>query len=141
MNRSQQRAFPKLTDEQLSALAKFTSFTSLKTYHNGEHLFKTGDRDFKFFVIEQGKVEIIESSTGKRKTVTVIATDDKGFIKTGIQLTEEDKQSYHRQLLLETSQPGIFAAGDVRSYSIKRVASAVGEGSMTVKFVHQVLSM
>ena len=71
-----------------------------------------------------------------------IATDDKGFIKTGTQLTDEDKQFYNRQpFLLETSQPGIFAAGDVRFDSIKRVASAVGEGSMTVKFVHQVLSM
>ena len=71
-----------------------------------------------------------------------IATDDKGFIKTGTQLTDEDKQSYNRSpFLLETSQPGIFAAGDVRFDSIKRVASAVGEGSMTVKFVHQVLSM
>ena len=70
-----------------------------------------------------------------------IATDDKGFIKTGTQLTDEDKQSYNRSpFLLETSQPGIFAAGDVRFDSIKRV-SAVGEGSMTVKFVHQVLSM
>ena len=71
-----------------------------------------------------------------------IATDEKGFIKTGIQLTDEDKQAYNRQpFLLEISQPGIFAAGDVRFDSIKRVASAVGEGSMTVKFVHQVLSM
>ena len=67
-DRSEQRAFPKLTDEQLLALAKFTS---LKTYHDGEHLFKAGDSDFKFFVIKQGRVEIIERSTGKRKTVTV----------------------------------------------------------------------
>ena len=67
-DRSQQRAFPKLTDEQLSALAKFTS---LKTYHDGEYLFEAGDRDFKFFVIKQGRVEIVERSTGKRKTVTV----------------------------------------------------------------------
>ena len=54
----------------------------------------------------------------------------------------KNQQSYNQQpFLLETSQPGIFAAGDVRFDSIKRVASAVGEGSMTVKFVHQVLSM
>ena len=42
-----------------------------------------------------------------------------------------------KPLLLETSQPGVFAAGDVRSGSIKRVASAVGEGSMAVHFVHE----
>jgi thioredoxin reductase (NADPH) len=41
---------------------------------------------------------------------------------------------------LETSLPGVFAAGDVRSGSIKRVASAVGEGSMTVRLVHQYLA-
>ena len=71
-----------------------------------------------------------------------IATDEKGFIKTGMQLDDTEKQAFNRQpFLLETSQPGIFAAGDVRFDSIKRVASAVGEGSMTVKFVHQFLSM
>ncbi|AFY55426.1 thioredoxin reductase [Rivularia sp. PCC 7116] len=71
-----------------------------------------------------------------------IATDEKGFIKTGMHLSNEDIPSLKRQpFLLETSQPGIFAAGDVRFDSIKRVASAVGEGSMTVKFVHQILSM
>jgi thioredoxin reductase (NADPH) len=40
---------------------------------------------------------------------------------------------------LETSRPGVFAAGDVRSGSVKRVASAVGEGSMSVQFVHEFL--
>jgi thioredoxin reductase (NADPH) len=42
-------------------------------------------------------------------------------------------------LFLETSRPGVFAAGDVRSDSIKRVASAVGEGAMAVQFVHEYL--
>ena len=63
-----QMAFPQLTDKQLSALAKFTR---LKSYQDGEHLFKAGDSDFKFFVIKQGQVEIVERSTGKQKTVTV----------------------------------------------------------------------
>jgi thioredoxin reductase (NADPH) len=44
-----------------------------------------------------------------------------------------------RPFLLETSLPGVFAVGDVRSGSIKRVASAVGEGSIAVSFVHQVI--
>jgi thioredoxin reductase (NADPH) len=44
-----------------------------------------------------------------------------------------------RPFLLETSRPGVFAAGDVRSGSVKRVASAVGEGSMSVQFVHEFL--
>lgn len=71
-----------------------------------------------------------------------IATDEKGFIKTGMQLVDDERKNYTRQpFLLETSRSGVFAAGDVRLDSIKRVASAVGEGSMTVKFVHQFLSM
>ncbi len=58
----------------------------------------------------------------------VVARDDKGFILTG---TEADAEG-----LLETSVPGIFAAGDVRSGSTKRCATAVGEGAMAVQFVH-----
>ena len=46
-----------------------------------------------------------------------------------------------RPYLLETSIPGVFAVGDVRANSVKRIASAVGEGSMAIQFVHQVLSV
>jgi thioredoxin reductase (NADPH) len=42
--------------------------------------------------------------------------------------------------MLETSVPGVFAVGDIRSESVKRVASAVGEGSMAVQFVHKILA-
>lgn len=74
-----------------------------------------------------------------------VALDAKGFIKTGVELTDRDlKESgwplARRPLLLESSQPGVFAIGDVRSGSIKRVASAVGEGSISVLFVHQVIN-
>ena len=70
-----------------------------------------------------------------------IARDKKGFILTGLQAADSEFWPLERQpYLLETSQPGVFAAGDVRVDSIKRVASAVGEGSMAVKFAHQVLS-
>jgi len=73
-----------------------------------------------------------------------IALDEKGFIKTGPELTREDFVTHKWPLarnpfLLETSRPGVFAVGDVRSGSIKRVASAVGEGSIAISFVHQVL--
>jgi thioredoxin reductase (NADPH) len=78
-----------------------------------------------------------------------VALDAKGFIKTGPDLLPEDlsaaawpltRQPYTRQpYLLETSLPGIFAVGDVRGGSIKRVASAVGEGSIAISFVHKVL--
>ena len=73
-----------------------------------------------------------------------IALDDKGFIKTGPELLPENLTaaawSLTRQpYLLETSLPGVFAVGDVPGGSIKRVASAVGEGSIAISFVHKVL--
>ena len=73
-----------------------------------------------------------------------VALDEKGFIKTGTTLTPEDLAAAGWPLarpphLLETSLPGVFAVGDVRSGSFKRVASAVGEGSIAVALVHQVL--
>ncbi len=71
-----------------------------------------------------------------------IVRDPKGFVLTGLQLLQEDKWKSERPpFLLETSCPGVFAAGDVRAGSIKRVASAVGEGSMAVAFVHQYLAL
>lgn len=69
-----------------------------------------------------------------------IEKDDKDFVRTGISVAESPHWTAKRQpFLLETSQPGVFAAGDVRSGSVKRVASAVGEGSMSVQFVHEYL--
>ena len=61
-----------------------------------------------------------------------VARDDNGFILTGAAAGADN--------LLETSLPGVFAAGDVRSGSTKRCATAVGEGSMAVQFVHEHLS-
>ena len=73
-----------------------------------------------------------------------IALDSKGFIKTGPDLLPEDLGAAGWPLtrppyLLETGLPGAFAVGDVRGGSIKRVASAVGEGSIAISFVHKVL--
>lgn len=73
-----------------------------------------------------------------------VARDAKGFIKTGSNLSPDELRDARWPLarpphLLETNLPGVFAVGDVRSGSIKRVASAVGEGSIAVSFVHQVL--
>jgi thioredoxin reductase (NADPH) len=73
-----------------------------------------------------------------------VALDERGFIKTGPDLSPEDLTPGGWPLarspyLLETNRPGVFAVGDVRGGNIKRVASAVGEGSIAVAFVHQVL--
>jgi thioredoxin reductase (NADPH) len=74
-----------------------------------------------------------------------IALDSKGFIKTGPDLTPEDLAAAQWPLdrspyLLETSRPGVFAVGDVRGGNVKRVASAVGEGSIVISFVHRALA-
>jgi thioredoxin reductase (NADPH) len=70
-----------------------------------------------------------------------IKLDGKGFVQTGQQVGESGAWRLQRQpFMLETTLPGIFAAGDVREGSIKRVAAAVGEGSMAVQFVHQFLA-
>jgi thioredoxin reductase (NADPH) len=69
-----------------------------------------------------------------------IQRDEKGFVLTGPALAQSSEWTERRQpFLLETSQRGVFSAGDVRSGSVKRVASAVGEGAMAVQFVHACL--
>ena len=104
-------------------------------------------------------VEIVNEKTGEARTVETpgvfsfigavprtdwlppeIERDAAGFITTGAALAQSPHWTSRRHpFLLETSRPGVFAAGDVRSGSIKRVASAVGEGSMVVQFVHEFL--
>jgi thioredoxin reductase (NADPH) len=75
----------------------------------------------------------------------LVERDDHGFILTGPDLIQDgdhpkgwslDRDPY----LLETNVPGLFAVGDVRHGSVKRVASGVGEGSVAVQFIHQYLS-
>jgi thioredoxin reductase (NADPH) len=73
-----------------------------------------------------------------------LVLDDKGFIKTGPDLSRDELSAARWPLarppyLLETSRPGVFAVGDVRGGNVKRVASAVGEGSIAIAFVHQFL--
>ena len=87
------------------------------------------------------------SSSAPRRTPSgsegQLATDRAGFLLTGRDVQDDDLAEYNgdRPLFLETSRPGIFAVGDVHSGSIKRVASAVGEGSMAVRLIHQRLAV
>ncbi len=69
----------------------------------------------------------------------IVARDERGFILAGPDVSADGWPLARDPHLLETSVPGVFVAGDVRSRSMKRVASAVGEGSMVVSFVHQYL--
>ena len=73
-----------------------------------------------------------------------VVLDDKGFVKAGADLRADELRDAGWPLaraphLLETNLPGVFAVGDVRAGNVKRVASAVGEGSIAVSFVHRVL--
>ena len=71
-----------------------------------------------------------------------IARDERGFVLTGPHLDESGKWSLERSPLpFESSMPGVFAAGDVRRGAVKRVASAVGEGSIAVQQVHQLVAL
>ncbi|MGO9830418.1 MAG: FAD-dependent oxidoreductase [Myxococcaceae bacterium] len=74
-----------------------------------------------------------------------VALDDNGFVKTGPDLSQEERAAAQwtrprAPFLLETSLPGVFAVGDVRASSVKRVASAVGEGSVCIQLVHRALA-
>jgi thioredoxin reductase (NADPH) len=105
-------------------------------------------------------VELENTQTGERRTVQTCAVfsmigakpctswlppeilcDEKGFIKTGLAVASAPawKNMERPPGPLETSWPGIFAAGDVRSGSVKRCAAAVGEGGMAIEGVHDVL--
>lgn len=73
-----------------------------------------------------------------------INLDEKGFVRTGADLTKDELTEARWPMsrppyLMETSLPGVFAVGDVRSGSVKRVASGVGEGSVCVQFIHRAL--
>ena len=103
------------------------------------------------------EVELENTKTGERRVIKTpavfsmigakpctewlpaeIARDDRGFIKTGTAVADEPawRASKHQPSPMETSLPGIFAAGDVRSGSVKRCAAAVGEGGMAVAGIH-----
>ncbi|MGC1758503.1 MAG: FAD-dependent oxidoreductase [Candidatus Cybelea sp.] len=100
-------------------------------------------------VVEEHPIGHVFMMTGAAPNAAWLAAcaglDEKGFVKTGPQLSLEDLTAARWPLarqpfLFETSLPGVFAVGDVRGGSVKRVASAVGEGSVAISFVHQVLS-
>jgi len=112
------------------------------------HLERVTVRDDRTGALETPAVRHVFMMTGAvpntRWLERCIALDDKGFIKTGPELSPDDLSAARWPLsrppyLLETSRPGVFAVGDVRGGNVKRVASAVGEGSIAVAFVHQVL--
>jgi len=133
--------------EQSPAIA-IRPYTEIVALEGSHHLERIGWRDNQTGAIEAYDVRHVFVMTGAIPSTQwldgCVALDAKGFIKTGLDLSQEDLAAAHWPLarvphLLETSLPGVFAVGDVRGGNIKRVASAVGEGSIAVAFVHQVL--
>jgi len=122
--------------------------TEILALEGRDHLESVRWRNRQTGQIEEHKISHMFIMTGADPNTRwldgCITLDAKGFVKTGSDLSPENLSAAHWPLvrppyLLETSLPGVFAVGDVRGGSIKRVASAVGEGSIAISFVHQVL--
>ncbi|HMA33969.1 MAG TPA: FAD-dependent oxidoreductase [Chloroflexia bacterium] len=122
--------------------------TEIVALAGGEHLESVGWRNNQTGQLEEHNIRHVFVMTGVTPNTHWlaggVALDAQGFIKTGPDLAREELSAAHWPLarpphLLETSLPGVFAVGDVRGGSIKRVASAVGEGSIAISFVHRVL--
>jgi thioredoxin reductase (NADPH) len=114
----------------------------------GDHLESVRWQNNQTGQIEEHKIRHIFIMTGADPNTSwlegCVMLDSKGFIKTGPDLSPENLSTAgwplsRQPYLLETSLPGVFAVGDVRGGSIKRVASAVGEGSVAVSLIHKVL--
>jgi thioredoxin reductase (NADPH) len=122
--------------------------TEIAALEGGDHLESVSWRNRDTGQTEEHKIRHVFIMAGAAPNTHwldgCVALDAKGFIKTGPILSPEDLSAAHWPIarppyLLETSLPGVFAVGDVRGGSTKRVAAAVGEGSIAISFVHQVL--
>ncbi len=122
--------------------------TVIEALEGDAHLERVRWRDTQSGLVETHDVQhvfVMMGAVPNTRWVTgCLSLDPRGFIKTGPDLSRDDLVGASWPLtraphLLETSVPGIFAVGDVRGGNVKRVASAVGEGSIAVSFVHQVL--
>jgi thioredoxin reductase (NADPH) len=120
--------------------------TEIMTLEGDKHLESVICQNNQTGNTEEHKIDHVFIMTGANPNTRwldgCVALDNKGFIKTGQELSTEDLNAAgwplaRQPYLLETSLPGVFAVGDVRGGSIKRVASAVGEGSIAISFIHQ----
>jgi len=122
--------------------------TEIVALEGANHLEHVTWRDNETGTVSKHDIRHVFSMTGAAPNTSwlggCIVLDGKGFIKTGTELSKEELAAAKWPLarpphLLETSRPGVFAVGDVRCGNVKRVASAVGEGSIAITFVHQAL--
>jgi thioredoxin reductase (NADPH) len=118
-------------------------WTEVEALDGESHLEQVRWRDGKAGAAETRNIRHLFLMTGADPNTAwlkgCVALDSKQFIRTGADIGADWPLRRH-PYLLETSLPGVFAVGDIRAGSVKRVASAVGEGSMAVQFVHRVLA-
>ena len=123
-------------------------YTEIVGVEGGDHLEFVRWHNNQTGQTEEHKIRHIFVMTGADPNTSwldgCVAVDDKGFIKTGLDLSPDKLSAAgwpltRQPYLLETSLPGVFAVGDVRGGSIKRIASAVGEGFIAISFVHKLL--
>jgi thioredoxin reductase (NADPH) len=122
--------------------------TEIVALEGANHLERVSWRDNETGAVTTHDIRHVFSMTGADPNTSwlegCVVLDGEGFIKTGPDLSQDDLAAARWPLarpprLLETSRPGVFAVGDVRCGNVKRVASAVGEGSIAITFVHQAL--
>jgi thioredoxin reductase (NADPH) len=123
--------------------------TEIVALEGDNYLERVSWRDNETGAVTTHRIRHVFSMTGAAPNTGwlegCVALDGDGFIKTGTDLSKDDLAAAHWPLarpprLLETSRPGVFAVGDVRCGNVKRVASAVGEGSIAISFVHRALA-
>jgi thioredoxin reductase (NADPH) len=144
---SMSRYLVRRIEETPSILLK--TCTEIIGLEGAEHLERVRVRDNRTGAMSDQDVRHVFMMTGAVPNTSwlagCLALDGNGFIKTGPDISKDELEAAKWPLtrppfLLETSLPGVFAVGDVRGGNIKRVASAVGEGSIAVAFVHRVLA-
>jgi thioredoxin reductase (NADPH) len=118
--------------------------SEVEAVHGDTHLTAIDIRDRESKAVQQcdcgGLFVFIGADADTGWIPSAVARDTRGYVLTGNDVLKSGNWSHGRDpYLLETSVPGIFACGDVRLSPVKRVASAVGEGSMAIAFVHQYL--
>ncbi len=131
---------------RIEAMPQITvlTWTNVEALEGDERLKRVRFRNSKTKAEEVRDLQHLFLMTGAEPNTAwlngCVCLDSKQFIKTGTDLDHENWHPRRAPYLLETSVPGVFAVGDIRSGSVKRVASAVGEGSMAVQFVHKFLA-
>ncbi len=135
-------------EETSNIVLRSHTHTEIVALEGGDHLQSVQWQNSQTGQTEEHNINHVFVMTGAAPNTGwldgCVALDAKGFIKTGPEQSPENLSAAgwplaRQPYLLETSLPGVFAVGDVRGGSLKRVASAVGEGSIAISFVHQLL--